>query len=110
MERRSALNWLGALSATAITQPSSILKDLESKYQNSLNEWRQLDPDTQDEEAFWQQVRQAYSVSPSIINLNNGGVSPQPRVVQEAVEFYNRMSNELPSYYMWRVLDQGREP
>lgn len=62
------------------------------------------------EEDFWQLVRQAYTVSPNIINLNNGGVSPHPMVVQEAVERYNQLSNEAPSYYMWRVLDQGREP
>lgn len=62
------------------------------------------------DEAFWRQVKLAYSVSPTIVNLNNGGVSPQPVVVQEAVERYNRMSNEMPTYYMWRVLDQGREP
>ncbi|MCB0563592.1 MAG: aminotransferase class V-fold PLP-dependent enzyme [Phaeodactylibacter sp.] len=62
------------------------------------------------DETFWRQVKMAYSVSPTIINLNNGGVSPQPLVVQEAVERYNRMSNELPTYYMWRILDRGREP
>lgn len=62
------------------------------------------------DESFWHTVKQAYTVSPTILNLNNGGVSPQPRVVQEAVERYNRLSNETPSYYMWRVLDQGREP
>lgn len=62
------------------------------------------------DETFWYQIKAAYSVSPVILNLNNGGVSPQPRVVQEAVERYNRLSNEAPSYYMWRVLDQGREP
>lgn len=62
------------------------------------------------DEEFWNRIQQAYTVSPNIINLNNGGVSPQPKVVQEAVEYYNRMSNEAPSYYMWRVLDMGREP
>lgn len=62
------------------------------------------------DESFWRQVRLAYSVSSSIVNLNNGGVSPQPIAVQEAVERYNRMSNELPTYYMWRILDDGREP
>ena len=61
------------------------------------------------DETFWRQVKLAYSVSPTVLNLNNGGVSPQPIVVQEAVERYNRMSNEAPSYYMWRVLDLGRE-
>jgi selenocysteine lyase/cysteine desulfurase len=63
-----------------------------------------------DNEDFWSLVKQAYTVSPTILNLNNGGVSPQPKVVQDAVERYNRLSNEAPSYYMWRILDQGREP
>ncbi len=62
------------------------------------------------DEDFWHLVQQAYTASPNILNLNNGGVSPQPKVVQEAVEHYNRLSNEAPSYYMWRVLDQGKEP
>ncbi len=62
------------------------------------------------DETFWHQVKQAYTVSPAMLNLNNGGVSPQPKVVQEAVERYNRLSNEGPSYYMWRILDLGREP
>jgi selenocysteine lyase/cysteine desulfurase len=62
------------------------------------------------DEDFWMAVRQAYTVSPSIINLNNGGVCPQPKVVQDAVEHYNRMSNEGPSHFMWRILDAGREP
>jgi selenocysteine lyase/cysteine desulfurase len=62
------------------------------------------------DEDFWQSIRQAYTVSPTFINLNNGGVCPQPRVVQEAVEHYNRLSNDGPSHFMWRVLDTGREP
>ena len=62
------------------------------------------------DETFWYQVKNAYTVSPSVMNLNNGGVCPQPRVVQEAVERYNQLSNEAPSYYMWRVLDAGRGP
>ena len=62
------------------------------------------------DEDYWSIIQQAYTVSPAIINLNNGGVSPSPRIVQEAVERYNKLSNEGPSYYMWRILDQGREP
>ena len=61
-------------------------------------------------EDFWSVIQRAYSVSPQIINLNNGGVSPSPIVVQQAVERYNQLSNEGPSYYMWQILDQGREP
>ena len=61
-------------------------------------------------EDYWSVIQRAYSVNPDIINLNNGGVSPAPIVVQEAVARYNELSNEGPSYYMWQILDQGREP
>lgn len=62
------------------------------------------------EEDFWYYIQQSFTVSPGIINLNNGGVSPAPRSVQEAMKRYYDYSNEAPSYYMWRILDQGREP
>lgn len=62
------------------------------------------------DEDFWSVIQRGYSVSPLILNLNNGGVSPAPIVVQEAVARYNQMTNEGPSYFMWQILDQGREP
>ena len=62
------------------------------------------------DEDYWSVIQQAYTVNPNLINLNNGGVSPSPKVVQDALEKYNRFINEGPSYYMWRILDQGREP
>jgi selenocysteine lyase/cysteine desulfurase len=65
---------------------------------------------TAQNEDFWSVIQRGYSVSPQIINLNNGGVSPSPIVVQRAVERYNQLSNEGPSYFMWQILDQGREP
>ena len=68
-----------------------------------------LDDTTTDEE-FWYQVRMAYTINPNLINLNNGGVSPAPKIVQEALSRYNNLVNEGPSYYMWRILDMGREP
>jgi len=61
-------------------------------------------------EDYWSVIQRSYSVNSNLINLNNGGVSPAPVVVQQAVERYNQLSNEGPSYYMWRILDQGREP
>ena len=70
-----------------------------------------LDPvvAAQDED-FWNLIREQYTTSPNIIDLNNGGVSPQPKPVQDAhIRFY-QYCNEAPSYYMWRILDQGREP
>jgi selenocysteine lyase/cysteine desulfurase len=60
-------------------------------------------------EDFWSWVKTEFTVSPNLLNLNNGGVCPQPRAVQDAhVRFY-QYANEAPSYYMWRILDQGRE-
>jgi len=64
---------------------------------------------TEDED-YWSNIQRCYSVNPNIINLNNGGVSPSPIVVQQAVERYNQLANEGPSYFMWQILDQGREP
>jgi selenocysteine lyase/cysteine desulfurase len=66
-------------------------------------------PSDTPEDDFWAWVQQNYTVSPNIINLNNGGVSPSSKPVQDTFERYNRFCNEAPSYYMWRILDQGRE-
>jgi len=62
------------------------------------------------DEDYWSIIQQAYTVDPNLINLNNGGVSPSPRIVQDAVDRYNKLANEGPSYYMWRIIDLGREP
>lgn len=61
-------------------------------------------------EDYWAVIQQGYSASSSpVVILNNGGVSPSPIVVQQAVERFNELSNQGPSYYMWQILDQGRE-
>ncbi len=62
------------------------------------------------DEDYWSTIQQAYTVNSNIIILNNGGVSPAPLVVQQALTRYNDLANQGPSYYMNRVLDQGREP
>ncbi|MBC7864072.1 MAG: aminotransferase class V-fold PLP-dependent enzyme, partial [Bacteroidia bacterium] len=59
---------------------------------------------------FWAYIRECFTVNPNMINLNNGGVSPQPKQVQDAHIRYYQMCNEAPSFYMWRTLDAGREP
>lgn len=65
--------------------------------------------DVTSDENFWLYIKNCYTSSPNIMNLNNGGVCPQPKVVQEAFEAYNRFSNEGPAYYMWHVVGKGRE-
>jgi selenocysteine lyase/cysteine desulfurase len=57
------------------------------------------------DEALWDQVSQAFSVDRSAVNLNNGGVSPSPTVVQAAHKRLLDFSNELPPHNLWRVLD-----
>jgi selenocysteine lyase/cysteine desulfurase len=76
-----------------------------------LNKKAMLTPEAlASDEDYWSYIQQAYTVNPNIINLNNGGVSPAPITVQQALQRYNQLANEGPSYYMWRILDQGREP
>ncbi len=110
MDRRSAIKGFTTLSSVALLQPGEWMEAMEASYRSALVGLSKIKEIPGDGEDFWRGIREAYSCSPSIINLNNGGVSPQPRVVQEAVQYYNRMCNEAPSYFMWRVLDQGREP
>ena len=108
--RRSFLNTFGSVSASAIL--STIVKPAWSRdLDKALNRVDSRTPEQlAGDEDFWYYVQEAYTVSPSLINLNNGGVAPSPKVVQEAMKRYHDMCNEAPSYYMWRILDQGREP
>lgn len=61
------------------------------------------------DEDFWFNVRHAFTVDRNMINLNNGGVSPAPKVVMDTEIRYLEMENLSPSYYMWNVLDPGIE-
>ncbi len=90
---------LGAAGAFLNPLRAQEISDRLTKYE-SLNE-KEIVKD----ESYWSEIRRAYSISPNFIVLNNGGVSPQPKSVQEAVEFNNQMSNMGPSYYMWRLVN-----
>src|SRR5437764_697796 len=61
------------------------------------------------DEDFWFSVRHAFTVDRNIINLNNGGVSPAPKVVMDTEIRLLEMENMNPTYYMWRILDPGLE-
>ena len=108
--RRSFLKKVGTFSATAVL--SSIAKPMWAKNLDAALRDAEGVPadDLASEEDFWYYVQQSFTVSPFLINLNNGGVSPAPKVVSDAMKRYYDYSNEAPSYYMWRILDQGREP
>ena len=108
--RRSFIGRAGSFSAAALL--SSISQPAWSRnLQKALDKAVGLTPaDLAGDEDFWCYVQQCYTVSPTLINLNNGGVSPAPKTVQDDMKRYYDYCNETPSYYMWRVLDQGREP
>ena len=57
------------------------------------------------DEDYWREIQQAFTVNRAYINLNNGGVSPSPRVVQDAMKRYLDLSNEAPVYTMWQLLE-----
>ena len=57
------------------------------------------------DERYWREIQQAFTVNRSYVNLNNGGVCPSPRVVQEAMKRYLDLSNEAPVYTMWQLLE-----
>jgi len=108
--RRRFLQRAGVFSATAfltsMTKPAWSRNLDQALSQSAGISTEELATD----EDFWYYIQQSFTVSPSLINLNNGGVSPAPKTVQDAMKRYYDLSNEAPSYYMWRVLDQGREP
>jgi len=108
--RRSFIHKVGLLSAAAVTanllQPAWS-RDLQSALKNAAG----LSPsDLATDEDFWYYVQQSYTIAPNFINLNNGGVAPAPKTVAEAMKRNYDFCNEGPSYFMWRVIDQGREP
>jgi selenocysteine lyase/cysteine desulfurase len=107
--RRNFLQKTGMISGTAIL--SAMTKPAWSRnLQHALSDAENISPDDlASEEDFWYYIQQSFTVSSSLINLNNGGVSPAPKSVQDAMKRYYDYSNEAPSYYMWRVLDMGRE-
>ncbi len=67
------------------------------------------DPETiAHDEDFWFEVARAFTPDRSLVNLNNGGVSPSPRIVQEAMKRHLDYSNTAPPYTMWRILEPQR--
>ncbi|MGB9851365.1 MAG: aminotransferase class V-fold PLP-dependent enzyme [Candidatus Kapaibacteriota bacterium] len=105
----SRRNWMKLLGTFGAIFPfSKLFGQTGDSFTVQLVEKYSNDPNNQSE--FWYWIKQSFTVSPNILNLNNGGVSPQPKPVQEAFIRYNQISNEGPAYFMWRILDQGREP
>jgi selenocysteine lyase/cysteine desulfurase len=61
------------------------------------------------DETYWREIQQAFTLDRTIINLNNGGCCPSPRVVHEALKRYLDVSNQAPVYHMWQILEPNIE-
>src|ERR1700693_2345826 len=57
------------------------------------------------DEAYWSEIARAFDADRTLINLNNGGCSPAPSHVLEAMIRDLRFSNEIPVHHMWNVLE-----
>ncbi len=58
-----------------------------------------------DDEDYWAEIQRAFDLDRSMVNLNNGGVSPTPTHVLEQMIRDLRFSNELPVIHMWQTLE-----
>ncbi|MEL6592948.1 MAG: aminotransferase class V-fold PLP-dependent enzyme [Bacteroidota bacterium] len=107
-DRRRFLRKLSAVSGAALLTPS-LLPAKAQLLAKELIAYDHLSPEeAARDESYWAKIRLAYAASPNLINLNNGGVSPHPRAVQEKLGLYNELSNEVPGFYMWRTLGRLR--
>jgi isopenicillin-N epimerase len=61
--------------------------------------------DLADDETYWGEIQRAFDTDRTLINLNNGGVSPTPSHVLEAMIRDLRFTNEAPAEHMWRILE-----
>jgi len=65
--------------------------------------------DLAEDEAYWRNIQDAFTLDRTIINLNNGGCCPSPRVVHETFKRYLDLSNQAPVYHMWQILEPNIE-
>jgi selenocysteine lyase/cysteine desulfurase len=108
-DRRSFIRQAGTITAAASMIPFIDILRTED-VQAAVKNIEHLSPiEAAQDEDFWFTIRQAYTVSSNIINLNNGGVSPQPVVTQDALDRYVRLANQGPAYYMWQTIGMERE-
>jgi isopenicillin-N epimerase len=89
---------------------SATVAALFEKLQAKVREIEHLSPEEAAvDEEFWTTVQQSFSVTRGIVNLNNGGVSPSPRIVTEAFVRYTWQQEDATAYTMWQILEPQSE-
>src|SRR5579859_4876404 len=61
--------------------------------------------DVAQDEDYWREIQAAFDIDRGMINLNNGGVAPSPRVVNAAFQRYLAISNQAPALTMWAWIE-----
>src|SRR3989442_1551378 len=90
---------LAALSSSTI---ASLLKEIQAATKMVAH----LTPEKAAmDEVYWSTIQNAFTVTRGIINLNNGGVSPSPRIVTEALVRYIWQQEDATAYTMWQILE-----
>ena len=107
--RRNFLTLAGkGLGLAALTTPSiaALLKEVEAASRSVSH----LTPDQLAvDEDYWSVIQNSFTVTRGIINLNNGGVSPSPRIVTEALVRYIWQQEDATAYTMWQILEPQSE-
>lgn len=100
MDRRDFLQSLAgtsaALAAAGLLRPDAL-------FGSDADREPDVDP-ALDGEDFWFAVQRAFPVDRSVLNLDNGNVSPSPRRVTEAVVRHTWQQQEAPGRILWDVL------
>ncbi len=100
----SRRSFVGALAATAVAprfNTHALTQVLHAEVAADGRAATELASD----ETYWAQIQRAFDSDRTMVNLNNGGVSPTPSHVLEAMIRDLRFSNELPVEHMWRILE-----
>src|SRR5881398_3564616 len=107
--RRSFLSLAGkslGLAALSSATVASLLRNIEAATKNVAHltaEQAAMDED------YWFAIQNSFTVTRGIINLNNGGVSPSPRIVTEAFVRYTWQQEDATAYTMWQILEPQSE-
>src|SRR5712664_806987 len=107
--RRDFLSLAGkslGLAALCSTTVASLLRNVEAA---SMNVAHLTPEEAATDEDYWATIQNSFSVTRGIINLNNGGVSPSPRIVTEALVRYIWEQEDATAYTMWQILEPQSE-
>jgi len=101
--RRDFLSGMASagLATTAVFRPNAI----GSLFRANVVAGDKPPEELADDEAYWTEIQRAFDTDRTLINLNNGGVSPTPSHVLEAMIRDLKFSNESPAMHMWQVLE-----